>query len=282
MKNQLGGSLKVARFALIFAALCATAESQTSKLTSQAAHVVDRYGQSQFETSCAVCHGLDGGGGEHAPSIGRGSAAKSKSDPELVRILRDGLPEKGMPPFNSLGGLRLRSVVHYLRFLQAKNESQPVAGNPEHGRQLFFGQGECANCHAVHGDGHFLSTDLSDFALDHEPSDIRAAIINPKEEAPVHTLAHVMTNTGQEFAGIIRNESNSSLQLQNADGQFYLLMKSALRSVKRSAAPAMPDYRNRLSTAEIDDLVSYIVQQSPSPENRDSRSNRQKKKNQTE
>jgi cytochrome c oxidase cbb3-type subunit 3 len=280
MRNQLCGWLTVTGLALAFAVLSTIAESQTSNLTSQATQVAHSTGENLFETTCAVCHGLDGAGGEHAPAIGRGSPAKSKSDSELVSILRDGIPEQGMPSFNSLGDLNLQSIVDHLRRLQTRADG----GNSVHGQQIFFGKGGCADCHAMHGEGHFLSTDLSDFAYDHDPNEIRAAIANPQErEMAPHTSARVMTNSGQQFAGIIRNESNSSLQIQDTDGQFHLFMKSDLQSVKRSPAPSMPgDYRNRLSTGEIEDLVSYIVQQSPSPPVTDSQSTRQKKKNRME
>ena len=284
MRNQLCGWLTVAGLALAFSAQSCNAESQTSNLTSQATQGEHSNGKNLFETTCAVCHGLDGAGGEHAPTIGHGSAAKFKSDSELARILRDGIPSKGMPPFNSLGDLKLRSILAYLRLLQAKNETRSAAGNPVHGQQIFFGKGGCANCHSMHGEGRFLSTDLSDFADDHDADDIRLAIANPQEQqVPPQTLARVMNNSGQQFAGVIRNESNSSLQIQDTAGQFYLFTKSDLRSVQRSPAPSMPgDYRNKLSTVEIEDLVSYIVHQSPGSQATDSRSSSHKKKNQME
>lgn len=64
---------------------------------------------------------------------------------------------------------------------------------------------------------------------------------------------------------MIRNEDNASLQLQDADGRFYLLMKSSLVSVKRKAEDPMPvDYGHRLSGAELDDLVGYILHEANS------------------
>ena len=145
---------------------CSNAVSQTSNLKSPATQVANSKGKNLFESSCAVCHGLDGGGGEHAPDIGRASAAKSKSDSELARIFRDGIPSKGMPAFRSLGDPKLRSILSYLRLLQAKNKGSRLT--PEilsDGKQLFFGKGQCADCHAMHGEGHFLSTDSERFRL---------------------------------------------------------------------------------------------------------------------
>jgi cytochrome c oxidase cbb3-type subunit III len=281
MNARLCGWLKIAGLALVFAALSGRVLSQASNVKSPVTQAENTEGKNLFETTCAVCHGLDGAGGEHAPSIGRGSAARSKSDSELASILRDGIPGKGMPPFNSLGDLKLRSILDYLRLLQAKNETRSDAGNPVHGQQIFFGKGGCANCHAMHGEGHFLSTDLSDFAYDHDTNDIRAAIASPQDQAvPPQTFARVMTNSSRQFAGVIRNESNSSLQIQDIDGQFHLFMKYDLLSVQRSPAPSMPDYQQKLSATEIEDLVSYIVQQSPSSQGTDAQSTGHKRKSQ--
>jgi cytochrome c oxidase cbb3-type subunit III len=259
MRIRRGSLVKVT--GIVVVSLCCAAVCQVSKVEGSLPQVANGEGKNLFESSCAVCHGLDGGGGEHAPNIGRASSAKSQPDATLARIVRDGIPGKGMPSFNKFSDLELQSVLSYLRFLQGKSEARSDVGNPAQGKQLFFGKAGCADCHAMHGDGHFLSTDLSDYADDHDAGEIRAAIVNPQEqEREPHSLARVMTNSGRVLVGIIRNENNSSLQIQGADGQFYLLMKSELQSVERSPAPSMPvDYAQKLGVAEIDDLVSYIV-----------------------
>jgi cytochrome c oxidase cbb3-type subunit III len=256
--------LRASGIVLALVVLPSTAGSQAAVLRNPASRVASTKGKTLFESSCAVCHGLDGGGGEHAPSIGRSSAAKSLTDSDLGRILHDVIPGTGMPAFNTLGDLKIRSILSYLRFLQVKTEAQTDTGNPNQGKELFFGNGQCADCHAMGGKGRFLSTDLSDFAYNHNPSEIRIAIVSPQEQEGVpHTSVSVTTSSGQRFFGLIRNENNSSLQMQDADGQFYLFMKSDLGSIERSPAPSMPvDYKQKLSSTEIEDLVSYIVHQS--------------------
>lgn len=69
----------------------------------------------------------------------------------------------------------------------------------------------------------------------------------------------VQARDGREFTGTVRNEDNFSLQLQSEDGTFHLLMKSELLKVEFRSPPAMPtDYGNRLTSKELDDLVSYL------------------------
>ncbi len=248
-------------------ALPSPAGSQMSLSRGPTNRVDNAQGKALFQSSCAVCHGLDGGGGEHAPNIARASAAKLLTDSDLNRILHDGIPGKGMPAFKTLGEIKLHSVQSYLRFLQAKTAGKTDKGNFMQGRELFLGKGQCSGCHAMGGEGPFISTDLSDYAYDHNADEIRAAIVNPQEqEAMPHTSVNVTTNAGQHVSGLIRNENNSSLQVQDPDGHFYLFLKSDLVSVERSQTPSMPaDYKQKLSSTEVEDLVSYIVHQSSIP-----------------
>ncbi len=70
-------------------------------------------GRASFLNRCSGCHGADGNGGEHAPSI-RPSLA-SKNDEELKSIIRDGVPRKGMPAFQQLQPADFTALVAYMR-----------------------------------------------------------------------------------------------------------------------------------------------------------------------
>jgi len=73
-------------------------------------------GRAGFQTRCAGCHGTDGNGGEHAPSVLATLAAKS--DAEVAAIIRDGVPRKGMPAFKQLPEAEVNSLVAFMRTLQ--------------------------------------------------------------------------------------------------------------------------------------------------------------------
>src|SRR5256885_3042962 len=80
-------------------------------------------GRQAFDTRCAGCHGLDGRGGERAPDIATRSAVQQKSDANLTRIIRNGIPGAGMPGFGSLDDGTAKSAVAYLRRFQGKSEA---------------------------------------------------------------------------------------------------------------------------------------------------------------
>ena len=70
-------------------------------------------GRVSFQSRCSGCHGADGNGGEHAPSI-RPSLA-TKNDDELKRIIREGVPRKGMPAFQQLPETELGALIAHMR-----------------------------------------------------------------------------------------------------------------------------------------------------------------------
>ncbi len=214
-------------------------------------------GKSVFELRCATCHGLDGLGGEHAPDIIRQTAARTLSDQALLDLIHDGIPQAGMPAFPDMGQEDDQALVAYLRFLQGKSGGNSVAGDPVRGREVFFGKAGCAACHSR---GQSVAEDLSGFARDHEVGEIREAILRPTGGRP--EAATAVARDGRKFSGMIRNEDNASLQLQDGDGRFYLLMKSSLVSVQRKAGEPMPaDYGQRLNSTELDDLLGYILRE---------------------
>ena len=117
-------------------------------------------GQRTFETICASCHGLNGRGGERGPDIATKPEIVRLSDGELLKILHNGKPQAGMPPFGGLGEAKLSEVLRYLRSLQGKRSAPALTANVENGKEVFSGKGGCAQCHMVNGVGGFIGPDL--------------------------------------------------------------------------------------------------------------------------
>jgi cytochrome c oxidase cbb3-type subunit III len=253
----------VLKFGLVLISLGATGNvlcQNPDSNESASALKLDARGKSVFEVKCATCHGLDGLGGEHAPDIVRRPDVKALSEEAWLKLIHNGIPEEGMPGFPSLGGEDAHAVVAYLRFLQGRSAESSVPGDPARGHDLFFGKSGCAACHQIGSRGQFVVGDLAGFARDHPADEIRDAIRRPTGGPQVVVTA--VTRDGRKFSGMIRNEDNASLQLQDDDGRLYLLMKSGLVSVQRKIGDPMPlDYGRRLSSSELDDLVGYILRE---------------------
>jgi cytochrome c oxidase cbb3-type subunit III len=251
---------------LIFFGATGAAFCQNSNVAQSTRHPQPAPGgKSAFEARCATCHGLDGLGGEHAPDIVRRSAVKALSDQALLDLIHDGIPQRGMPGFSDMGKEDILALVGYVRFLQGDSAVGTARGDPVRGRELFFGKAGCSGCHQFASPGQFAAGDLAGFARDHPVGDIRDAILKPSGGSP--EAATTVALDGRKFSGIIRNEDNASLQLQDGDGRFYLLMKSSLAFVQRKTSEPMPaDYGQQLNASEIDDLVAYIRREARAPD----------------
>ena len=219
-----------------------------------------------FPPNCSGCHGLDGRGGERAPDIAGRREIQKLSDAALAKLIREGIPGTGMPPFRALGNVKIQALVRHLRTLQGENVVSPLPGSPASGKSLFFGKAGCADCHMVNGAGGFIGSDLSAYARARAASQIRSAIVNPAESSQERGRVVVATTRdGQTFTGIARNEDNFSLQLQTKDGAFHFFEKSDLRGLEHRTEPLMPsDYAARLSAREVDDVISYLISVSQS------------------
>jgi putative heme-binding domain-containing protein len=218
-------------------------------------------GKQTFESICAACHGLDGRGGERGPDIARRREIQRLPHSALLRIVRNGVPAKGMPAFASLTAPQVQAVVRHLRTLQGQGDVAKMPGDPERGKALFFGQSGCWQCHMVHGQGGFIGADLSSYASAQPPAEIRRAITDPDRNLdPRERTVTVTTQDGQTQIGIARNEDNFSLQLQTVDGAFHFFSKADLRNIEYQRGSLMPaDYGSRLNPREIDDLVSFLM-----------------------
>ncbi len=218
-------------------------------------------GKQIFATTCAACHGLDGGGGERGPDISRRREVQRLPDKTLLQIVREGVPATGMPAFGSLGAARIHAVVRYLRSLQGQTGAATVSGDAKRGRDFFFGPSGCSQCHMVKGEGGFIGADLSSYANTRSAENIRTAITDPNRNLDPRRRVLIVTMTdGQTLTGVARNEDNFSLQLQTGDGTLHLFNRSELRNIEYQPRSLMPDdYGSRLSREELDDLVSYLA-----------------------
>jgi cytochrome c oxidase cbb3-type subunit III len=223
-------------------------------------------GAQQFQANCAGCHGADGKGGDKGPSIATLPSVVALSEIELIKIVRDGTAA-GMPSFQRLGDAEITEVVRYLRTLQGKTavpDTDDLTGNAVAGRVLYFGKAQCSNCHMVNtgvGQGGFIASDLTSYGGTHTARAIKQAIVQPDTPLdPDSRVVEVQTKTGQKLIGVVRSEDNFNLALQTEDGRYHFLTRSSLAGVDYKQYSLMPrDYGTRLTSKELDDLVSFLI-----------------------
>ena len=211
-----------------------------------------------FLASCAACHGPDGDG-VAGVDLGRGQFRRATSDEDLVRIIRTGIPNTGMPP-NNISEINAGNIVVYLRTIAAETRSTSAPGDPARGRAIFEGKGGCASCHRVNGNGSRSGPDLTDVGGQRRAADLERSIVDPGAAVlPNHRSFRVVTREGTEVTGRLLNHDLFTVQLLDSKEQLRSFQKSALREHAFVDGSPMPSYRDRLSAEELSDLVGYLV-----------------------
>jgi cytochrome c oxidase cbb3-type subunit 3 len=225
----------------------------------------DAPGRRIFNSTCAACHGLDGRGSDKGANIAGNVKLRHLSDAQVSEIISNGVPGTGMPAFHNLTARQISLLISYLRILQGKLAARTPPGDANHGKEIFFGKGECSTCHMISGEGGFLGPDLSAYGSNMSAKTIREEILRTQRiESPGYRAAVLTTRDGDRLEGVIRNEDNFSVQLQTKDGSFHFLQKSNLQTVEPLGHSLMPtNYGQRLTADELNDLVSYVMKEPP-------------------
>ncbi len=212
-------------------------------------------GEELYTAHCAYCHGLDGRS-IFGAVLGQGHN-RAKTIPELVAIVVRGIPGTEMPP-STLGPAQAFAVIQFLR--ATASVATVTAGSAAAGATVFIGKGNCANCHRVNGVGSRLAPDLTEIGRFQLPANLESAILDPDLViAPRSRFIRLVTHDGTVTTGRLLNQDTYSVQLIDSKEQLRSIDRVNLREMTFIEKSAMPSYRDKLSTQEIADLVSYLV-----------------------
>jgi alcohol dehydrogenase (cytochrome c) len=210
-------------------------------------------GAKLFATRCAGCHGADGAGGEHAPTILENNRRRASQD--LRDTIKNGIKEGGMPAFDFTDD-EMSAVVAYVGELRAPAADHPaMTGNAQAGQEFFFGQGNCTSCHMIKGRGGVLGPDLTNVAREKRLGQIQQALTHPETlTTPGYRPVTIRLKDGKTLSGIAKNESNYDLQLQGSDGALHFFSKSQIASETREPKSFMPP----VDAAHVNDLLAFL------------------------
>jgi len=136
-----------------------------------------------------------------------------------------------------------------------------ITGEPEAGEKLFWGKGQCGQCHRVDGKGNSLGPDLSRCGRERSIAYLRESILDPSADLTFgyYTITVVMRN-GRKIVGVQKGLDNFSVQLMDAGENYHSFLKRNVFSVKQELRSLMPDtYRSLFSDQELNNLLAYLV-----------------------
>jgi len=235
-------------------------EDLKNPVAGQAGAIAD--GRKLYLEGCSGCHGPTAEGGR-GPNLAQGDQIRAATNRHLLSVMTEGVKGSDMPP-SGLPNDKVWQIVAYLRNLTAVAFDSIAAGDAEAGRALFFGKAGCANCHTIRGRGGFPGPDLSNIGRVRSFRQLRESLLDPDAQiAEGYGAVTVTTKSGQTIAGVARDNTNYAIQILDSQGDVHRLLKTDLREVVFRRSSLMPgDFKGRLSSAEVEDLLAFLGRQS--------------------
>jgi len=225
-------------------------------------------GKQLFLGMCSRCHGVEGGGGE-GPNLNRPVLSRAPDDQALTAVIRDGIPDRGMPRVRRFTEAELHAMVIYIRSL-SRNTAAAITGSSEKGKAVYRRSG-CASCHIIDGDGGNLGPELTSIGAHRAPDYLRQAIVDPAAALPRGVMAfpghgfneflpvRVVTRDGREVRGVRVNEDSFTIQVKDAGNQLYSFRKADLKNLDKEIGKSlMPEYKSKITGVDLDDLIAYL------------------------
>jgi putative heme-binding domain-containing protein len=145
--------------------------------------------------------------------------------------------------------------------LTASYAGSLYGGNPEKGVQIFYGDGaaQCVRCHVYNDYGGNAGPRLNGVASRLTREQLLEALIKPSARlAPGYGMITLETKDGKTIAGILQEETNTSLKVTSGDEPAVLIKKDQV--LKRiNGNSGMPEMRYLLNKKEIRDVVAFLA-----------------------
>ena len=252
------------------ALLAAPLAAQDQKTEKPAATADFTQAIADFNTTCASCHGDNGGGGDRAPALTGNRNLRALDAPGIAAIITNG--QRGMPSF---ANLPKDEIVRLAAWLHAMNESGLQAAPPEQvaaGQAYFFGAGGCSGCHMVHGSGGSNGPDLSSIAARATRAEMEKWLDDPTALMGIQSdpacpgwafcpdfqwaVQDVTLKSGERLRGFARRQTQHEIALQTLNGQFRMLYAPQIASAVREDTSYMPVFHG--TPQQRRDLLAWL------------------------
>ena len=137
-------------------------------------------------------------------------------------------------------------------------------GDPKRGEAIFFdsnGLG-CARCHTIAGRGTAaIGPDLTGLAAKYDRAEVIRSVLDPSNRIAIgYQPVIVSTRDGRVETGVVRAESESSLDLADGDARITRIPKSDIELRRVGNISVMPaKLVETLTPADFADLISFLM-----------------------
>lgn len=222
-------------------------------------------GSALFRQDCSFCHGRDAGGGESGPDLTRSKLVAADVDGDKIGpVVRNGRPDKGMPPFDR-SDQQIASLVAFIHTQQnlalasasgrrgsggrkGVDASDLQTGNVEAGKQYFNGVGGCSACHSPTGD-------LAGLASRYSGLDLEKQMLYPRHAKP---KVSVTLASGQTVNGTLEYRDEFTVGLVDSTGSYRSWRTSDVTFKVDTALDAHVELFSKYTDADIHNLMAYL------------------------
>ncbi|MDD9891461.1 MAG: c-type cytochrome [Gammaproteobacteria bacterium] len=209
-----------------------------------------------YSRECALCHGPQGDIVDGV-NLRAGIFKNVRSDDDIRRVVTQGAGQGLMPGFG-LSANELDGIIAYIR---AGFDPEGVAvriGDPIRGQELFLGEGQCADCHRVNGNGPRTAPDLSEIGAIRTPASLQRNLLDPAAAIlPINRPIRIVTREEETVIGRRLNEDTYTVQVIDSNERLRSFIKSDLVSYEISMLPSKAP--TTLSSDEVADVVGYLL-----------------------
>lgn len=247
----------LACFAFSTRLVLAQGDPTPPKKSDQTAEIAT--GKALFQQRCAFCHGRDAGGGETGPDLTSSKlVAEDTVGDKIGIVVRNGRPDKGMPPFN-LSDQEIAALAAFIHDRKDYVEAHPggrkgvavsdlQTGNVEAGKKFFNGAGGCASCHSPTGDlagvaSRFVGLKLEERLLYPEGAPAKLTVTLP---------------SGQTISGKLMYRDEFTVGLQDEKGWYRSFSAQSVKYKVDDPAAIHIDLLAKYTDHDIHNLMAYI------------------------
>jgi putative heme-binding domain-containing protein len=181
------------------------------------------------------------------------------TDQDLRSLITTGIRGTGMPPFQ-FNNAELEGVVAYLRNMNSFDAGSVKPGDARRGQVLFEGAGGCLNCHRVNGKGSRVAPNLSNIGAVRPAGALQRSLVDPSSAMlPINRPVRAVTRDGKVISGRRLNEDTYSVQVIDEQERLISLLKADLREYRISVTSPMPPYQDKLTSADLADIMAYLL-----------------------
>jgi len=211
-----------------------------------------------YSSQCAACHGPNGDR-ISGVDLRRGQFRRAVTDDDLMRVVTNGVPGEGMPPFR-LQQAELVGLVAYIRAGLDSNTPSIKIGTAARGKTIVEGKGGCLSCHRIGGNGSRVAPDLTDIGLGRGVDMLHRSLTDPSAGMlPINRPVRITLKDGRTVNGRRLNEDTFTVQLIDDKERLHSIEKRDIRNLAVETKSPMPSFAGRLTSDELADVIAYLV-----------------------